>query len=111
MLVDSSPDARPLMPARRHANSSGNASQLQHVRVVAEKSLVGVVQKEDSLVDDLAGFVIKLLRGRAENRLEDGDQLRSELLNGGLIVLIWVLLVGVAGSAKWDDVQSFRMHS
>ncbi len=94
-----------------HANGSGNASQLQDVGVAVEKSLVGVVQKKDNLVDDLARFVIELLCGRAENRLEDGDQLRGELLYGGLIVLICVLLVGVASSEKWGDVQSFRMHS
>ena len=87
-------------PAHHHANGSGNASQLQHVGVAAEKSLVGVVQKEDGLVDDLARFVIELLRGRAENCLEDGDQLRGELLDGGLIVLICTLLVGAVGSGK-----------
>jgi hypothetical protein len=62
-----------------------NASQLQHVRVVAEQILLGVVEEEDRLANNLASLIIQLLRRRAENRLEDGDQLGCEMLDCGLV--------------------------
>lgn len=69
-------------------NSLCDAGELQHVGVAAEQALVRVVQEEDSLADNLAGLIVELLGRRAENCLEDGDQLRRQLLDGGLVALV-----------------------
>lgn len=78
----------------RVASPLRDAGQLQHVGVAAEKALVGTVQMMDGLAHNFTRLVVELLRRWAEHRLEDRDKLRGELLNGGLVVLIYKQLAG-----------------
>lgn len=48
------------------------------------KELSLALQSADSLLQQLAGLRLKLLLGRAENLFENGQELRSCLLNGGI---------------------------
>ena len=92
-------------------NPLRDASELQHVRIVAEQARVRAVQEEDSLADNLAGLIVELLGRGAENSLEDGNQRRRQLLNRGLVALICKLLVRYPSGRKRKHIQSLRIHS
>jgi hypothetical protein len=79
--------------------------------MVAEQGRVRAVQEEDSLADNLASLVIELLSRGAEHSLEDGNQRRRQLLNRGLVVLIWKWLARYSTGRKRGHLQSFKIHS
>jgi hypothetical protein len=69
------------------------------------------VQEEDSLADNLAGLIVELLSRGAEHSLEDGNQRRRQLLNRGLVALIYKWLARYSSDGERRNVQSFKMHS
>lgn len=67
---------------------SGKTSQLQHLGVGAEEVGLGLVENANSAAHNLTRLVVELVNGRAEDRLEDGDEVGGERLDSGLVRLV-----------------------
>ena len=114
MQVESSLDVRPFLAMHQPippATPLRETSELQHVGVAAEETLVGVVKGGNDLAYDLASLIVELVGRRAEHRLEDGDQLGAKLLDGRLVALVCIWLAKNDRDFKNGDSQSLRMHS
>lgn len=68
-----------------------DASQLEKAGVVGQQVSLGLVQNLNDLLQNLSGLGLELVLGRAEDLLEDADQLRSELLDGRVGLLVEVV--------------------
>lgn len=67
---------------------SGKTSQLQHLRVGAEEIGLGLVENANGAAHNLTRLVVELVNGRAEDRLEDGNEVGGEGLDSGLVRLV-----------------------
>jgi len=67
---------------------SGKTSQVQHLRVRAEEIGLGLVENANGAAHNLTRLVVKLVNGRAEDRLEDGNEVGGEGLDGGFVCLV-----------------------
>jgi hypothetical protein len=72
-----------------------DAGELDQAGVVGQEVRLGLVEHLDGALEDLPGLGLKLLLRRAEDLLEDTDELGSELLDGrvGLLVEVVDVLV------------------
>lgn len=75
-----------------------DASQLEKTRVVGQEVGLGLVEDLHGSLEGLAGLWLELLLGGAHDLLEDGDELRSELLDGGVGELVELVDGRVDGS-------------
>lgn len=67
---------------------SSKTSQLQHLGVGAEEVGLGLVENANGAAYNLTRLVVELVNGRAEDRLEDGDEVGGESLDSGLVRLV-----------------------
>ena len=67
---------------------SGKTSQLQHLEVGAEEIGLGLVEHANGAAHNLTRLVVELVNGRAEDRLEDGNEVGGEGLDGRLVCLV-----------------------
>ena len=74
-----------------------DVGKLEKAGVVGQEVGLGLVEHLDGLCKDLSCLRLELLLGRAEDLLEDGDELGGELLDGGVGVLVEVVDVLVDG--------------
>lgn len=74
-----------------------DVSKLEKAGVVGQKVRLCLVEHLDGLLEELSCLRLKLLLRRAEDLLEDTDELGSELLDGGVGLLVEVVDVLVDG--------------
>ena len=78
------------LPFLLHSSKTG---KLQDLGVGAEEIGLGLVENANGTADNLARLVVELINRRAKDRLEDGNEVGGESLNGGLVCLVCKLLV------------------
>lgn len=67
---------------------SGKTSQLQHLGVGAEEIGLGLVENANGAAHNLTRLVVELVNGRAEDRLEDRDEVGGERLDSGFVCFV-----------------------
>ena len=77
------------LPFLVHSSKTG---KFQDLGVGAEEIGLGLVENANGTADNLACLVVELVNGRAKDRLEDGNEVGGESLNGGLVCLVCELL-------------------
>jgi hypothetical protein len=70
---------------------SGLLGQVHEAMVVRQKIGLGLVEHLDRLLEDVAGFILELFGRGAQDLLKDANQLRSQLLDSlvGLLICVY----------------------